>query len=79
MGILHPVQASAFKRGCWRVLKRATKLIEGLEKRPYREENLKTSICLHYLKKKKRLRGDLMTGCKYLHGEKRAGIAGSVT
>lgn len=28
--------------------------------------------------KKKRLRGDLMTARKYLHGEKRAGIAGSV-
>lgn len=32
LGILHPVQVSAFQRGCWKVLKRATKLIEGLEK-----------------------------------------------
>jgi len=48
LGILHAVQVSAFKRGCWRVLKRATKMIEGLEKWPYRGENLKTSICLHY-------------------------------
>lgn len=48
LGILHPVQVSAFKRGCWRVLKRATKMIEGLEKRPDKGENLKTSICLHY-------------------------------
>lgn len=47
-GILHPVQVSAFKRGCWKVLKRATKMIEGLEKWPYKGENLKTSICLHY-------------------------------
>lgn len=48
LGILHPVQVSAFNRGCWRVLKRATKMIEGLEKWPYRGENLKTSICLYY-------------------------------
>lgn len=47
-GILHPIQVSAFKRGCWRVLKRATKMIERLEKQLYRGENLKTSICLHY-------------------------------
>lgn len=33
---------------------------------------------LFALLKKKRLRGDLMTVCIYLHGEKRAGIAGSV-
>lgn len=47
-GTLHPVQVSAFKRGCWRVLKRATKVIERLEKQLYRGENLKTSICLCY-------------------------------
>lgn len=47
-GILHPVQVSTFKRGCWRVLKRATKMIERLEKQLYKGENLKTSICFHY-------------------------------
>lgn len=47
-GILHPLQVSAFKKGCWRVLKRATKMIERLEKQLYRGENLKTSICLYY-------------------------------
>lgn len=36
LGIFHPVQVSAFKKGCWRVLKRATKMIEGLENWPYR-------------------------------------------
>lgn len=35
LGIFQPVQVSAIKRGCWRVLKRAAKMIEGMENQPY--------------------------------------------